>query len=754
MKTIHEFHVDTALAAADPLATEWAITEAHRAHADPLERELAVLAIQLPYSFQPVEDGDLIAGRVRYPLVSFGPEPAGLGYVCLENDIRRVAAERANHPSVASRAQAILDYWNGRTTTTKTRAAFPPAMVQALPSDNWIGEPGAAFPLYRLAGTVLDYEKLAGLGLPGLQAEIAARLTRATPEEQKFLRSLQQALQLCAEAATRSAAQARACATDCSDTGRARELRAIADVCDAAATRAPQTFHEAIQLAWIYALCAGSWTYGRVDDWLGPFLEADLAAGRITEAHALDLLCSWWRLMHAYTNQYNNRVIVGGRGRKNPAAADRLALLAIAATRRVRLNQPQLTLRFYHGQNPELMVRALDSIGEGTTYPLLYNDDVNIPAVIRAFNVTEAEAENFIPFGCGEYVLAHRSLGTPSGVINLTHCLALALRDGRELATGRQAGPRTGDACSFANFDDLWRAYAAQVEYFTAALADQQKLEYDVTGGEAPFYLLSALHDDCIHRARPLLAGGVKYVGGTLETYGNTNAADSLHALAQVVFRKRKATLNEIIAALDADFGGPAGENIRQQLLAVPKYGNDDEAADAMAQRVHEHICDFTRAQSARVGLDSYLVVIINNWANTALGMRTAASPDGRRAGQPLANANNPAPGADRSGVTAFMNSLVKLDPGRHAGAVQNMKFSPELFRRNRPKLEALMAGYWATGGAQAMVSVVSRADLEAAMREPEQWGHLMVRVGGFSIRFVELPREAQLEILARTCHE
>jgi len=756
MKILHDLNLEAAMASPAPLARERAITAAFRAHEDasPVARELAVLTAQHPSSFEPIEDGDLIAGRIRYPLVSFGPEPGGLGYACLTGQIRNIVTERGLDNSARAEAEELVTYWEARTTEFKVRAAFPSALAAALPSDAWTSESGAAFPLYRMAGTVLDYSKLLRLGLGGLDAEISARLALAEPAQREFLNGLRSALRLVAASLRHYAAQARALAADCGDVGRASELGAIAATCEAVFQRAPATFHEAIQLAWIYALASGTWNYGRVDDWLGPFLARDLDALRLSEEKATELLCSWWRLMKAYDNHFNNRVIIGGRGRTHEDASDRFAILAMEATRRVRLNQPQLSLRFYKKQHPVLMAHALDLLGEGLTFPILYNDDVNVPAVAQAFGVQEAEAVHYTPFGCGEYVLAHRSVGTPSGVVNLAKCLELALHDGWDPVARRLAGPKTGSPAGFASFEDLWRAYAAQLEYFTTALAEHERLEYDVAGREAPFLLLSALYDDCIARATPIFSGGVRHLGGTNETYGNTNTADALLAIEHVVFRDSAATLPGLVAALDADFAGPDGEALRRRLLAAPKYGNDDDAADAMARRVHEHVCGLTRAQAARVGLDSYLVVVINNHANTILGRTTGASADGRRAGERLANGNNPMLGADRCGVTAFLNSLVKLDPGVHAGAVQNMKFSGALFRRHRAKLEALLDAYWAGGGTQAMITTVSRADLESAMKEPENWGHLIVRVGGFSIRFVELPREVQLEVLSRTLYE
>ena len=165
-------------------------------------------------------------------------------------------------------------------------------------------------------------------------------------------------------------------------------------------------------------------------------------------------------------------------------------------------------------------------------------------------------------------------------------------------------------------------------------------------------------------------------------------------------------------------------------------------------------ICSRTAAaQAPRTGLASYLVVIINNSTNTSLGNLAAASADGRRSRCFMANANNPTGGSDVKGVTSFLNSLLKPDPGLHAGAVQNMKFSRELFATRRAELDALLAAWFGQGGSQAMISVLSRGDLEEALREPQKYANLMVRVGGFSAHFVELDPATQREILSRTLY-
>nr|WP_246459695.1 pyruvate formate lyase family protein [Puniceicoccus vermicola] len=511
----------------------------------------------------------------------------------------------------------------------------------------------------------------------------------------------------------------------------------------------PRHFREAIQLFWLYALHSGTWNYGRLDVALGSFLKADLDKGVLNREEALELVCGLWRLMHSYDNMYDNRLIVGGRGRPDEAAADEFALLAIEATRKVRLNQPQLSLRFYDGQNSELWERAIDAIGEGCTFPMLYNDEVNIPAVQKAFGVSADLAEQYTPYGCGEYVLNHYSEGSPNGVINLLKALEITLHSGRDPNNGRQVVEDVPSAADYQDFDALWQSYCRVVEYHVAVLAHQQKLEYDVMAEEAPLAFISALTSDCVQQKKSAFGGGARFLGGCLETYGYTNAADSLHVLQELVFNQKRYTLPQLVEAMDANYEGFS--EIQAACRQVSKYGNDEGMADSMARKVHEHICNEASKQAVKVGLSSYLVVVINNWANTVLGWKTCASADGRKSGQPMANANNPSPGSDLNGVTAFLNSLVKLDPSLHAGAVQNMKFSKEWFGEMRPKFEALIKTYFLHGGAQAMITVVSRDDMEAAMREPEKWGHLMVRVGGFSIRFVDLPRPGQLEVLART---
>ena len=391
-------------------------------------------------------------------------------------------------------------------------------------------------------------------------------------------------------------------------------------------------------------------------------------------------------------------------------------------------------------------------LASGSTYPMLYNDEVNVPSAQKAFNIPYEEAVHVIQFGCGEYVLNHRSVGTPSGVINLLQALLVTMNRGIDPSTGKYMGmplERYLKYGNFERFEDLFKAYKEQVEYHVGPLALQEYLEYVHASEDNAYLSSSMLMDDCLKRGKSIFGGGIRHLGGTLETYGNTNTADSLLAIRILVYEQKAFSLAQLLQMLRADFTGYELE--RRMLLECPKYGNDDDRADGMLQEVHNHVCHLTRKQAFLTGLDSYLVVVINNDANTVMGTFTGASPDGRKAFTHLNPGNNPSGGADKCGVTSFLNSMVKPDTFIHAGAVQNMKFSKELLTRKRDMFEVLLETYFEKGGAQAMLTVTSKGELEDAILHPEKYQNLIVRVGGFSERFVNLPPETQLEVLSRT---
>jgi pyruvate-formate lyase len=738
--------------------TELNFTEVYRKHVNdhPAIREARCVQAEYPAYFSDIREGDLIAGRVQHGRVGFSIDewgPTAFGYYCQFEEIEKDLQSEEYSSEEKSALRAMCDFWRAEDTSAKIRNAYPPQMAAYFPSDDWMNDSGIAFPLYRLTGGTPDFGKLLNLGIPGLynDAEKRRAEARTNGKDEKFYEGMTLAIDVLADVCRHYEKQARDRAARATTAARKSELLTMADTLHMITISRPRRFREAIQLFWLYTYVSDIRNYGRMDVYLGDFLVNDLNAGVLTEGEALRLLQSLWQLMADRHTVVHNRVIIGGVGRPNEENADRFALLAMEASRTVKEIEPQLSLRLYKGMSQKLFDKAFQVIGEGRTFPILYNDDTNIPSVVKAFGFSEAEAEQYVPYGCGEYILEHRSFGTPSGVINLLKALEVTIHNGVDPLSGKVIGLQLGGLNDFTTFDELFSAYTKQVEHFVHLLAEQEVIEYRVAGDTAPFLFVSMLYDNCVDRGKGMFSGGIQYLGGTIETYGNTNTADSLTAIKQLVYERREVTSDELLRALDANFKGFAA--LRKKLLQAPKYGNDAPVADEMLLKVHDHVCTFVREQAPRVGLHSYLVVIINNSANTLMGHCTQASADGRLAGSHMNNGNAPSGGSDKEGVTAMLNSIVKPSTAIHAGAVQNMKFSGDLFCTRREIVKSLLGTYFDKGGAQAMITVLNKDDLQRALVEPEKYQNLFVRVGGFTARFVELSRDVQEDIISRTLY-
>lgn len=720
----------------------------------PAIREAKCLDAQYPDYFAEIIKNDLFAGRISHGLVGFSIDewgPTAFGFYCQFEEIEKLLHENEYSSDEENEIRKMMKFWENEDTSIKLRKAYPDEINKYLPSDDWMNSSGVAFPLYRLTGGNIDNDKLLKLGIPGLQKEILSKLENADPDKIEFYKGALLSIEVLVKVAKHYSAQAKYYAKETEDNIWQNELLIIANTLDILIESKPKTLREAIQLFWLYSLISDIRNHGRMDIYFGDFLINDINSGEITKEEALKLLQSLWKLMADRNTVVHSRIIIGGKGRPNETNANEFALLALEATRTVLEIEPQLSLRLYNGMDNRLYEKALDVIGEGRTFPILYNDEVNIKSVVNAFGFTPLQAEQYVPYGCGEYILEHQSFGTPSGVINLLKALEVTLRNGVDPLTGNIVGLQLGELSDFNSFDDLMFAYKKQVEFFVDLLAQQEVIEYKIAGETAPFLFVSILYDDCLEKGKGLFEGGIRYLGGTLETYGNTNTADSLIAIKKIIYEQKLFSKNELLTALDNNF--KENEWIRKELLKQPKYGNDNDEADLMLVDVHEHVCNYVRDQKNKTNLHSYLVVIINNSANTLMGHFTSASADGRLSGTFMNNGNTPSGGSDKEGITAMLNSIVKPDNSIHAGAVQNIKFSKRMFSENRNELKALLKTYFEKGGQQAMITVVNKNDLENAIKEPEKYQHLFVRVGGFSARFVELSADVQKDILSRTLY-
>ncbi len=744
------------------LERELAFTETYKANInkDKAIREAACLKTQISTYFVKPQDSDIIAGRIDRPLLTFSPCLEGdyidkIAYginkiICLE-EIDFMKTEGYDEEYI-QKCYDMVEFWDTENTNTKIRNRFPKEWGVSFGKDEFYAHNSVIHPLYRLAGANLDFRKLFKFGLCGLQNEIKSLMSKTNDEKKiAFYEGTIETLESVRQVLKRYSDYIKVEISDTEDNTRKNELIKMSENLDNVYDNPPKTLHEAVQLMTVYLLCGRNVELGRIDNYLGEFYKNDIENGTITKQEAVRLIDNLFTIMECERGR-DTRAIIGGRGRVNEEAANMFAHLVMDVGEiRVDHFYPQISLRFYKGMDESLYNRALSILATGNTFPMLYNDDVNIPATMRAMDVPRSAAEQYSFFGCGEFMLAQKSIGTPNTAYNIAKVVEVVLNNGINLATGEKVGLGNLIIDENTSFDDLMTEVKANIDFFSDMSGGFQELVYDVCNENASFLLISCLYDCCLERGKAILDGGMYHLGGTVETYGNVTAYDSMTAIKKVVFEDKMFTLPQLVEMLNANFKGYAKE--RKMLINAPKFGNDDEFADEIATEMHEYVCHSIRNQNRRTRLDSFLVVVINNNMNVSLGKYVAATADGRLTEEYLSNGNSPYTGRDKEGVTALIKSMNKMDNSIHACGNQNVKLSKSIFETHPEVTRAILDTFFDGGGQQINLSVVNQAELEDAMINPENHQNLMVRVGGFTAKFVYIDKATQRDVLARTAY-
>lgn len=712
-------------------------------------REIECMKVLFPRMFRPIEKTDLVVGRSDVLPIGFGcvTSVGGVGHYCVFSKMKQLRSQTDNE-EIIERLNTLEHFWDEH----DTRSLFYNERLTETTLGKFVDAKYPALITARLSGTFLDYPKLIELGIPGMEEELRTYREKETdPEKAELYDCFLECMTLLRDSLKYHVELCRVEMKRDSSDERRKQMETVIEALENLQVRKPETLVEGIELSWIYSLLSSVVNYGRIDVYLGKLLKSDLEKGTYTEDEAVEYIKSFFKLLEARRSNVNGRVILGGKDRKDVEADDLFCKLAIRALRANKDIEPQFTLRIYEGMNKEVYDMAMEAIAEGCTYPILYNDDVNIASTQKALRVDEETAKDYVPFGCGEFVISGQSIGTPNVLLNMLKILNISLNAGIDPWDGKDksGGLKLAKPEEMKSFDEVVEQYKRLLDYYVTISTDAHRYSYDFMNKHVKFLFTSLLLEDCVKRGKAALDGGVRYLGGTLETYGNINASDSLTAIKYWVYDKKKYTLEEIVDAMNQNFDGY--DEMRKDLINAPKYGNDDAYADDIAVMLHEYICGKVSEQADRLGFDSYNVVIINNQVNTEWGRMTSASADGRLSTVFMNNGNNPQGGADKNGPTAMLNSLVKLKTDLHAGSVQNMKFNRSMFSRNMPQVNALLKTYFKNGGGQIMISVVSKGELEDAYVHPEKYPNLLVRVGGFSAKFVNLEKDVQREVISRT---
>ena len=616
---------------------------------------------------------------------------------------------------------------------------------------------------------VPDYPKVLRIGWKGMQNEARA-----------YSSDLARAIVVCADAVreftARYAAEANRLADAERDPARREELREIARIVAQVPWLPPETFPEALQALWTtHMLTMAAESYpgpgvspGRVDQYLYPYYKADLESGRLTREQAKEWLECWW-IKHNYAYDYQGRVgtnqginssfgqliTLGGMNADGSDASNDLTYLMLDIIEEINLLEPKPNIRV-HARTPDrLLQRVVEMLAHAQGSPFLINFDENAIAGLRWQGLPEDRLWDYAPVGCLENTLAgdDRS-GTVDVNLNLAKAVELALNDGRDLQTGKQIGPRTGDPRTFASFEQFFDVFKTQLRYLVQWIIRVNNLADVGRARWEPVPYLSALVGGCLESGKDANAGGARYNFLTVEGVALATAADSVAAVKKLVYETKIIGMSDLLSALKTNFEGH--ENLRQMLVnRAPKYGNDDPYADDIAREISHVWTEEAFKHTAPTGKKyrgGYLSW--NYWI--AYAPTTAATPDGRRRGQFLSNAVCPVNGADRKGPTSVIKSVGHLDlQTAPNGASHTISFSPSLMRNpeNQQKMMALLRAYGKVGGTALQVNVIDANTLREAQKHPDAYRNLLVRVTGYNAYFVGLGKEIQDEIIARESH-
>lgn len=562
---------------------------------------------------------------------------------------------------------------------------------------------------------------------------------------------------------------------------RKSELIEISACCRNIKNNPPEGFYEALQLTWFVQLVlqiesnGHSVSLGRMDQYLLRFYEEDKAAGRITTDSALELLENTWLKLLSVNKirswshtrfsaggpLYQN-VTIGGQTTDGRDAVNELSFLILDSVGRMKLTQPNLSVRFHKNINPEFLSCCVDVIGKGFGMPAFNNDEIVIPSLI-GLGVAKKDAYNYSAIGCIEIAVpgkwGYRCTGM--SFLNFMRVFLAAMDNGNDTMSGRTFFTGTGHFEDFNDFGQLMSAWKQQVSFYTKA-----SVEIDTAADLAleelvPDILCSAFVDDCIIRGKTIKEGGSVYDFISGLQVGIANLGNSLAAIKKLVFEENRINKAELMKNLRNNFEGHDGEKIRQMLLNfAPKYGNDDDYVDnLLAEAYMCYIEELEKYRTTRFGRGpvgcAYYAGTSSISANVPSGSVVPATPDGRKAFTPVAEGCSPTSGTDTLGPTAVFKSVSKLPVERILGGVLlNQKLSPSSLANEtqKQKLISILRTFFATlKGWHVQYNIVSRETLIDAKRNPENHRDLVVRVAGYSAFFTTLSPDTQDDIIART---
>ncbi|MCX5848115.1 MAG: radical SAM protein [Deltaproteobacteria bacterium] len=711
-----------------------------------------------------------------------------------------------------------LPFWLGHCLLLKVSNSIPKFVLTiARASENAVGFNNN---MAAIAHFTVNYERILQLGTTGIIKEIETARKGKPESSQAFYEGAIIGLKALESFAERYADKLSSLSKEEKDPKRRKELEEMAAICAYVPKNPARTYHEALQsmLLLQIAICTESYenaiSHGRLDQVLYPYYKKDKEAGLIDYDKAKELLAlyimkidevilvndgdTYLRIGRLFeTMSVDQAVTAGGLGRDGKDATNDLTymLLDICELQPYACN---MTARIHKDSPSEYLDRLAEVYINGAPMPALYNDEIYLPSLAKHYPETPVEhARNYAVIGCVEPNVSDDHFGnTDCANVNVTLPFLQALRGEEsdlwnvgvadqmekiitkffEYNCRRDNKPskyilnkymktrnrfkkkRTPAPKPPANMDELLTRFQTRLNFLTnSILADHQDIE-KVISQHFTTPLSSTLFPGCIESGKDLCEGGATVNSSGIQAVGITDAADSLFAVNEVVFKKKLYSINDVINAIDNNFEGEYNQQIRSALLAVPKFGHDgSKEAAAWVNKTLDIYCKALKSvkNCPRNGIYTAGYYALN--VNDLYGKKTPALPSGRLAGVSLANSVTPHYGMETTDLLSSLNAVAAADFVNYAPNGTTVTFTVDSALFQGPhgvrNLSGIISTYFDKGGMQFQPNVIDRQILLDAYDHPEKYPHLLVRVAGYCSYFNDLSDDLKKIIINRTCY-
>ncbi|MBN2611744.1 MAG: glycyl radical protein [Bacteroidales bacterium] len=673
-------------------------------------------------------------------------------------------------------AEKIIPWWKGKSNRDKMMKLLPPEWHDAYKAGIF-----TEFQEQRAPGHTVLGDKIYRKGMLDIIYDLHEAIEKLdfyndtqAFEKREELKAMEIAANALIMFADRHAEKLDELADKEASPARKEELMQMAAICRTVPATAPKNFHEALQYYWFVHLGVitelnpwDSFNPGRLDQHLYPFYKKGLEDGSLTKEKAIELLQAFWIKFNNHpappkvgvTAQESNTytdfslINVGGLKPDGSNAVNDLSFILLDVIEEMRLLQPSSMVQISRKNPDSFLHRALKIVKTGFGQPSVFNTDAIVQELVNQGKAIE-DARKGGASGCVESGAFGTECYILTGYFNIPKVLEITLNNGTDPITGKRIGIETGDPLQFTSFEELMNAFQKQLQYFIDIKIHGNNIIEKLFANHMPVPFLSLLIDDCVANGKDYNAGGARYNTSYIQGVGMGTITDCLTSIQYHVFDKKDIPFSKMLSALKDNF--EKHDDLRHTLVYdTPKYGNDDDYADANLVKVFGLYHGAIDGRPTMRG-GTYRINLLPTTCHIYFGSKTGALPDGRKAKEPVSEGISPVQGADHQGPTSVIKSAAKIDHIRTGGTLLNQKFTPSFFKNDESiaKLGSLIRGYFRLDGHHIQFNVVSAETLRDAQEHPEKYRDLIVRVAGYSDYFNDLGEDLQNEIIKRTEHE